>query len=279
MQKIKEFDEKTLISFLKSLGIVVKTNTKARSHQGCYFNNRIDISVKTPKEKRVQTLIHEFAHKIHSDIEPDIHRKNSQGGSLEKLFDCCEVAEIYEELVDVTNFVDKNSLFEELIEKKEKIKKQIKQLEIAIKEENPEFQRSKDFVYAKNFFKKNKTDAAYLLKHDRIILVSPILRRKSYYDIKNIDEDFPDLPVVIRDYIKIKSLQRKQKAISVKINKFTKYYHRPTELFARFVEGLYLDCEKISCIAPHSCDKFFELLNNGYYGSLKELFTEKENAF
>lgn len=275
MQKIKELDEKKLIFFLTKLGITVKTNTKARSHQGCYFNNRIDISIKTPKDKRVQTLIHEFAHKIHSDIEPDIHKKNSQGGSLEKLFYCSEVSKIYEELVDVTNFVDKNSLFEELLEKREKIKKKIKKIEISIKEEYPEFQRSKDFVYAKNFFKKNKTDASYLLKHDRIILVSPILRRKSYYDIQNIDEDFPELPLVIRDFIRIKSLQRKQKAISVKINKFTKYYHRPTELFARFVEGLYLDCEKISCIAPYSCDKFFELLNNGYYGSLKELFTEK----
>lgn len=275
MQKIKELDEKKLIFFLTKLGITVKTNTKARSHQGCYFNNRIDISIKTPKDKRVQTLIHEFAHKIHSDIEPDIHKKNSQGGSLEKLFYCSEVSKIYEELIDVTNFVDKNSLFEELLEKREKIKKKIKKIEISIKEEYPEFQRSKDFVYAKNFFKKNKTDASYLLKHDRIILVSPILRRKSYYDIQNIDEDFPELPLVIRDFIRIKSLQRKQKAISVKINKFTKYYHRPTELFARFVEGLYLDCEKISCIAPYSCDKFFELLNNGYYGSLKELFTEK----
>ena len=156
MQKIKEFDEKKLISFLKSLGIVVKTNTKARSHQGCYFNNRIDVSVKTPKEKRVQTLIHEFAHKIHSDIEPDIHKRNSQGGTLEKLFDCCEVAEIYEELVDVTNFVDKNSLFEELMEKKRKNKKANKTTRNCYKRRKSRISTFERFCVCKEFFQEKQ---------------------------------------------------------------------------------------------------------------------------
>lgn len=276
MQKIKDWDEKSLIKFLKSEGIIVKTNTKARSHQGFYCNNRIDVSIKTPKDKRVQTLLHEFAHKIHSDLEPDITKVGSSGGTLTKLFALEDVSKIEKELALVTNFVDKNSTFEELEEKKDKIKKQIFLQEEIIKEDFPEFQRSKEFVFAKNFFKKNKTDAKFLLQHDRIVLISPILRHKKYYDIQDIDEDFASLPVVIRAYIKLKSLQRRQKVLSSKKNKFTKYYYRPSELFARFIEGFFIDCEKIYCLAPCSCDRFFELLNSGYYRNLSEIFVKEE---
>ncbi len=276
MQKFIDLNEKEIINFLKSQGITVKTNTKARSHQGIYFNNRIDISTRTPKEKRLQTLIHEFAHKIHSDIEPDVTKAKSKGGSIEKLFGSENVLKIYEELIEVTNFVDKNSSYEILESERDKIKEQIKTCENRIKLHFPEFQRSKPFVYATSYFKNNKTDARFLLKHDRVMVVTPILRRKKFYDIKNIDEDFKEIPEPIRLYIKLKSWQKKQRAVSGRKNKFKKYYHKPTELFARLLEGLWIDCEKIYCIAPTACDKFFELLNGGYYGNLSKIFTKKE---
>ena len=66
-------------------------------------------------------------------------------------------------------------------------------------------------------------------------------------------------------------MTKKQARVTARINKINKYYKRPTELFARFVEGLYLDREWVEAIAPFTCEKFFELLDNGYYGNLKDV--------
>ena len=45
------------------------------------------------------------------------------------------------------------------------------------------------------------------------------------------------------------------------INKLNKYFSKPTELFARFVEGLYIDEQKTRELAPNATVRFFELLN------------------
>ena len=72
-------DKKELIKYFKSLGITVHTGTKARGHQGFFLKNRIDISKNVPENRVVQTLMHEFAHYIHSKLEPDM---NKTGGTL-----------------------------------------------------------------------------------------------------------------------------------------------------------------------------------------------------
>ena len=76
-----------LIEYFKQLGLDVHTTTKARGHLGFFLDGRIDISKNTPKEKLVQTLLHEFSHYIHSKIEKNIAKT---GGSLNVIFDTDE---------------------------------------------------------------------------------------------------------------------------------------------------------------------------------------------
>ena len=52
-----------------------------------------------------------------------------------------------------------------------------------------------------------------------------------------------------------------------------KYYNEPTELFARFVEGLFMDKEKINELAPRTFNLFYDLYQENYYTNLKELFS------
>ena len=107
-----------LIKYFKSLGLTVHTTTKARGHQGFFLKNRIDISKNISENRIVPTLLHEFAHYIHSKLEPDM---NKTGGSLGVLFQSNNP--LYkEELVKITNFVDNNSLCIRLLEHKDRVK-------------------------------------------------------------------------------------------------------------------------------------------------------------
>ena len=60
------------VNYLKSLGIDVHLNTKARGHFGFCTSKRIDISKNLNDEKALQVLLHEFAHFIHFKLEPEI---------------------------------------------------------------------------------------------------------------------------------------------------------------------------------------------------------------
>ena len=86
-----------------------------------------------------------------------------------------------------------------------------------------------------------------------------------------MEKDFPEMPKAFAYYIKLHSAQKKQSRTSSRINRLNKYYTKPCELFARFVEGIYLDREWVCALAPYTSEKFFNLLSNGYYGKLKEL--------
>ena len=79
---MNNIDKKELIQYYKSLGLTVHMTTKARGHQGFFLKNRIDISKNTPENRIIPTLLHEFAHYIHSKIEPDM---NKTGGTLSML--------------------------------------------------------------------------------------------------------------------------------------------------------------------------------------------------
>jgi len=259
-------DKKTLVKYLKSLGIEVHTTTKARGHQGFFCNNRIDISKNTPEHRVIPTLLHEFAHYIHSTIEPDMAKT---GGTFQKLFKSDNPV-IEEELFKVTNFVDENSLCVKLTEHKERVKSQIKKYDENIKKDYPNFQRSKKFKEFEKFIK--KSDARYLLKYDRVKVAGGFLGLSyKLYTINTIEECFPNMPSAFVNYIRLKSSLRKQARISARINRLNKYYKRPTELFARFVEGLYLDREWVEAIAPYTSEKFFDLLKMGYYGNLEDV--------
>ena len=141
-------DKYQLIQYFKSLGLSVHTTTKARGHQGFFLKNRIDISKNIPENRVVPTLLHEFAHYIHSKIEPDMNRT---GGTLQALFGS---EKFKDELIKVTNFVDENSLCVRLYEHKDRVKQKIKEQEAIIKEYYPKFQRSKKFKEFDKYIKK-----------------------------------------------------------------------------------------------------------------------------
>ena len=67
-------------------------------------------------------------------------------------------------------------------------------------------------------------------------------------------------------------MQRKQSKLARRINKLTKYYENPTELFARFVSGYFMTPETIETVAPVTVKKFLSLLKAGYYKELKDFF-------
>lgn len=260
--------ESQLIDYFKSLGIDIHTSTKARGHQGFFLDGRIDISKNLPKEKVIPTLLHEFAHYIHSKLEKNTSKT---GGSLKVLFNSC--LDFEEELLRVTNFVDEHSKCETLFKHKEMVKSQIKSLDLKIKEDYPEFQRSKPF---KAFNKAIRgTQLKYLLKYDKVrIMPWFFLGKEEILSISRLDTDFPNLKPAFKNYIRLKSLMRKQKRISNRISKLQRYYRRPTELFARFVEGLYLDNELAKQLAPNAYYRFYELLNQGYYKELGIVFNQ-----
>lgn len=260
-------DKKELIKYFKSLGLIVHTGTKARGHQGFFLKNRIDISKNVPENRVVQTLLHEFAHYIHSKIEPDM---NKTGGTIGMLFKT-DTPIFLEELIKVTNFVDPNSLCIRLYEHKERVKLKIREYEDIIKIYYPKFQRSKKFKDFDSYIK--KSDAKYLLKYDRVKLIRGGFFRKTakLYTIDNIENDFKDIPKAFAAYIRLRSYQKKQARISARINRYRKYYEKPAELFARLVEGLYLDREWVEAIAPNVTSKFYELLKDGYYKELMHL--------
>ncbi len=256
---------KDLINYIKSLGIEVHTSTKARGHNGFFLKNRIDVSKNAPD--KIPTLIHEFAHYIHSKIEPGMEKT---GGTLEALFKTDD-PRIEKELLAVTHFVDENSLCKKLESHKTVVKEQIKKCESIIKQDYPKFMRSKKFKEFEKYIK--KTDAKYLMKYDRIKLVKGFWRTK-IYSIDTIEKDFTDMPKAFATYIRLHSYQKKQTRISARINKIKKYYSRPTELFARFVQGVYTDSERVRALAPNAYERFSELLNEGYYKELKSVLAE-----
>ncbi len=174
------------------------------------------------------------------------------------------------ELLSVTNFVDSNSHHTKLLAHKQQVKNRIKMLETEIKKYYPVFMRSKKFKEFDKFIKKSK--AKYLLKYDRVKLISPFLRHVEIYTIDNLERDFPDMQPAFCAYIRLKSAQKKQARISAKINRLNKYYEKPAELFARLIEGLYINEARTQACAPHSTQRFYELLEQNYYLELKDVF-------
>ena len=130
--------------------------------------------------------------------------------------------------------------------------------------------RSKKFKDFDKYIK--KTNARYLLKYDRVKLIEKGFFKKTttIYTIENIERDFPEMPAAFAAYIRLRSAQRRQARVSAKISRYKKYYEKPSELFARLVEGLYIDREWTEALAPYTCECFYKHLQNGYY---KELST------
>lgn len=258
----------SLVKFFRSLGLTVNTSTKARGNLGLYTKNRIDISKDIEEDRVVPTLVHEFAHHIHYKIEnTDI----SKGGTLEKLFDTKDIDEIRKELVELTNSTDYDKRSEVLIAMKEKTSKTIQKLQYAIRQDYPDFQRSKTFKEFDRYVK--NSNARYLLKYDIVRIREGFFFPKSkILSVANIEKDFPDMPQAFVYYIRLKSEQRKQSKITRRMNKMGKYFLKPTELFARYVQNYFCTPDKVRQKTPNTTKRFEELLKRGYYFELRDLF-------
>ena len=266
--KSKPLTKRNVIDFLRSVNIEVKTNTKARGNHGLYQKNRIDIAKGLKEEKAIEVLVHEFAHHIHYKIDKDFV---SKGGSIGTLFKTNDFSEIKKELINVTNLLDKNSRLKIFLDAKEETSQTIKRMQTAIKRDYPEFLRSKKFPEFEKYIK--NSNARYLVKYDAVrILKGVFFKKEQVLTVKNLEKDFPDMPKAFQIYIRLCSMQRKQAKLARRLNKMNKYYEKPTELFARFVQGYFSTPETISTIAPVSVKRFNELLENGYYKELKDFF-------
>lgn len=270
----KPLTKRNVIEFLRALNIEVKTNTKARGNNGLYQKNRIDVARGLTEEQAIDVLVHEFAHHIHYKIDKDFLKN---GGSLENIFNTSNIVEIKEELKNVTNLIDKNSRLNIFLKAKEEASNQIKGMQSAIKRDYPNFLRSKKFPEFEKYIK--GSEAKYLVKYDAIRLMQGFFFKKErILTVKNIETDFPDMPKAFQLYIRLCSMQRKQAKITRRIGKLNKYYEKPTELFARYVQGYFSTPETISTIAPNTTKRFNELLSSGYYKELKDLFEIFKNG-
>lgn len=250
-----------LIRYISSLGITVNTVTKARGNKGFFKEGRIDISKNLDDDSSIRTIVHEFAH--FSNFKIDKTLKN-----LKPLFG--ENAEqLKNELLEVTKFVDENAGANLLNKEKEKLKINIKSLTESIREKYPDFSPAGDFKPFKKFSR--FSDIKYLEKYDRVKVTG--LKDSKTYTLATVKEDFPDVSEEIISYLNLKSQQRRRAKISRRITKMEQYYSEPCELFARFIEGLYLDKEYVKELAPQSYDAFIERFNKNYYYGLREIFS------
>lgn len=266
-----------LINYVKSLNIDLSINSKSKRRLGCfiqktttYRTNKIKISANLTDKRFIEVLSHEFAHFVHNIM---INKTRENEDNLNFVFNIdkenLEIANlINRELIEVTYYVDKNSTFENLNKQKEDIKNKIKSLELSIKAKYPHFLKSKPFKEFNKYIK--NSDARFLLKYDNIKLITPFLRREKFFSIKNLDVDFKEMPIEFRNYLRLRALSKKQTNISKRINSLKKYYYSPNELFARFIEGLIIDKNLIQTIANTSFERFYNLLESGYYPYLNE---------
>ena len=150
MERDKEFLE--MIRFVSQMGISVKTNTRARGHQGFFMNGRIDISSTLDVQRKKEVLVHEFAHFVHTLVEPDVMRTH---GTLQRLFLTENIGTIEKELFEITYCGGKIPALEKIDALKNKVSENIKGLDRKIKGKYPDFKRSSAFSPIERIIKKN----------------------------------------------------------------------------------------------------------------------------
>lgn len=249
-----------LIRYISSLGITVNTVTKARGNKGFFKEGRIDVSKNLDDDSAVRVLVHEFAHYINFRLDDKLKSLAIVLG------DDSEITK--KELLEVTKFVDNNAHCAVLNEEKERLKTKIKFLTDTIKTVYPKFSLSEEFKEFKRYAR--WSDLAYLEKYDRVKIQK--LFSHKIYSISDVKKDFPDIPDVFVNYLKLRSQQRKRAKISRRISKMNKYYSEPCELFARFVEGLYIDAGRVKELAPNAYNSFVSKYRENCYTGMREMF-------
>lgn len=253
------------VRFLESLGLEVHLDTKARGHSGYCSAKRIDISKDVPKDKVVDVLLHEFAHYVHFNLEPEVVRNN---GSLQKIFNTQDTKQIEDELFQITQIVFDSIQLRKIERLKENINEKIKEEREKIRKYYPDFQIGKEFEDFEKYIK--KSNAKYLLKYDCVLVKGGWFRHDVTISIKSIDDDFPNMPEAFSAYIKMKSYERTRNRLNARNSRFVQYLKQPTELFARFFQFYCADNEAAKNLAPTAFGKFEELKKHDYYPFLAD---------
>lgn len=264
-QKRNCINKKKFIKYLKSLGIDVHCNTKARGHHGFCSGNRIDVSKKLDDVAAVGVLLHEFAHHIHFKLEPSLL---TGGGSLKVLFNTENTDEIEDELFKLSLQVFDSKVLNKIETMKKSVNEKVKEQKNKIKLFFPNFKIGSKFKEFDRYIK--RSDAKYLLKYDKVLIKKFWFSKKKIISVNSLNQDFPDMPEAFAAYIILKSLERKRNRLNARIYKIKKYLGKPTELFARFVQSYYLDYEKTKLIAPRTLSCFEKLKSENYYKYLND---------
>lgn len=249
-----------LIRYISSLGLTVNTVTKARGNRGFFKEGRIDVSKLVDDDSAVRVLIHEFAHYINYKLDNKLKSLTAVFGEDNET--------LRDELLSVTMFVDNNAKCINLNGERDRLKQNIKVLVNTIKETYPDFSATEDFKEFKKYAK--GSNLKYLEKYDKVRVTSGFSIKT--YSLKEIKKDFPDIPEVFVHYLNLKSDQRRRTKVSRKITQVNKYYNEPCELFARFIEGIYIDMDKTKELAPNAFERFMEFYKKNTYFGLREIF-------
>lgn len=258
-------NKKKFIRYLKSLGIDVHSDTKARGHHGFCTGRRIDVAKNLDNAAAGSVLLHEFAHYIHFKLEPSLFRS---GGSLNVLFKTEDTEKIENELFKLSLKVFDSRLLNKIEEMKKSVNEKIKEQKNIIKKSYPDFKISEKFREFNRYIK--HSEAKYLLKYDRVLFKKYWFSKKKLICVDSLDKDFPDMPEAFSAYIVLKSLERKRNRLNSRIYKIKKYLRKPTELFARFVQSYYLNYQETQTIAPCSTAYFEDLKSQNYYNYLND---------
>ena len=264
-QKRNCINKKNFIKYLKSLGIEVHSNTKARGHHGFCSGNRIDVSKNLDDISAVGVLLHEFAHYIHFKLEPSLL---TVGGSLNILFNTDNTNEIEKELFALSLKVFDSRILSKIEGMKNSVNGKVKEQKKIIKSFFPNFKISSEFREFDKYIK--RSDAKYLLKYDRVQIKKFWFSKKKIISVNSLSQDFPYMPEAFASYIVLKSLERKRNRLNSRIYKIKKYLRKPTELFARFVQSYYLDYGETKLLAPLSLKYFEDLKSKNYYKLLND---------
>lgn len=256
--------KKRLTDYIKATGTDVRLNTKARGHHGFCTGKRIDVSKNLSDEKTVEVLIHEFAHYSHFLLEPALIRT---GGNLSVLFDMPDIDGLKVELRAVTELVYDMRPLEKITALKCSNDEEVRILRTAVKAVYPDFKSSEKFPPFIKYAR--KSNARWLLKYDVVKIPGFLFFQPKLISVKTLDDDFPGMPEVFKNYLRLKSAQRRGRRLSSRIRAINSYLDKPGELFARFVQAYVLYPERTRSLAPRASAIFEKLLSTDFYPGLK----------
>ena len=239
-----------LKKYLETIGIEINIGkNKARGNKGVFVsvnnNYRIDIAKSMSDEDIFSTMLHEYTHFVHYKYDKTLK-------SFDFMFpDFSD--EMMQELINISVEYVPKEFAAKLFNTKDKINSEIQQLQLLIKKDIPNFQLSKPCIKIEN---RMTNIVKYFLKYDRVKIMNKT------YCIEDIIHNTPGIHQNVIYYIQLKSKQRMLRRINSRICRLNKYYNKPTELIARFVELFFTKSDIAQKIAPLCVQSFKKALHN-----------------